>query len=134
MIQNIMLNNSILLDPFFYLSTILLVSTILIFGKFLLLIKKKNKEISTIQQQHTDKVDSIRKEQSDTLNKIRSEMLKREDDRNRQWIESEKETLNVLNGISHLLDLYYTLDGVNTDKILKKLEEIQDKMKKIIDK
>lgn len=87
-----------------------------------------------IQQQHTEKVDSIRKEQSETLNKIRTEMLKREDDRNRQWIESEKETLNVLNGISNLLDLYYTLDGVNTDKILKKLEEIQDKMKKIIDK
>ena len=60
-------------------------------------LKKKSAEIKLIQQQHVAKVDIIRKEHSDTLEKIRIEMLKREEERNRQWMESEKETLHVLN-------------------------------------
>lgn len=95
------------------------------------MMKKKNAEIKLMQQQHTAKIDMLRKEHSDTLEKIRLEMLKREEERTRQWMESEKETLHVLNGVSTLLDLSDKLDKSNSDKILKKLEEIQTKVEKL---
>jgi hypothetical protein len=93
--------------------------------------KKKNAEIKLMQQQHTAKIDMLRKEHSDTLEKIRLEMLKREEERTRQWMESEKETLHVLNGVSTLLDLSDKLDKSNSDKILKILGIIQDKVEKL---
>lgn len=94
-------------------------------------LKKKSAELKLIQQQHVAKVDIIRKEHSDTLEKIRVEMLKREEERNRQWIESEKETLHVLNGVSILLDLSEKIGRVESDKILKKLDEIRNQVAKL---
>jgi hypothetical protein len=94
-------------------------------------IKKKNVEIKLTQQQHTAKIDMLRKEHSDTLERIRLEMLKREEERTRQWMESEKETLHVLNGVSTLLDLSDKLDKSNSEKILKILGVIQDKVEKL---
>lgn len=90
-------------------------------------------EIKQLQQQHVAKVDIIRKEHSDTLEKIRVEMLKREEERSRQWIESEKETLHVLNGVSILLDLSEKIGRVESEKILKKLGEIEQQVLKITD-
>ena len=55
-------------------------------------------------------------------------MLKREEERSRQWIESEKETLNVLNGVSILLDLSEKIGRVESEKILNKLEEIEEQV------
>jgi hypothetical protein len=118
-------------NTFFYL---FIISGILFFPITLVImrvLKKKNMEIKLIQQQHVAKIDIIRKEHSDTLEKIRVEMLKREEERNRQWIESEKETLHVLNGVSILLDLSEKIGRVESDKILKKLNEIQTQVIKI---
>lgn len=100
-------------------------------GFIMKIIKKKNVEIKLSQQQHTAKIDMLRKEHSDTLEKIRLEMLKREEERTRQWMESEKETLHVLNGVSTLLDLSDKLDKSNSDKILKILGVIQEKVEKL---
>ena len=94
-------------------------------------LRKKNVELKLMQQQHVAKVDMVRKEHADTLEKIRIEMLKREEERTRQWMESEKETLHVLNGVSTLLDLSEKLGKVESDKILKKLDEIQTKVEKL---
>ena len=47
------------------------------------------------------------------------------------WIESEKETLHVLNGVSNLLDLTDKIGRVDSEKILKKLDEIQSKVEKL---
>lgn len=95
------------------------------------ILRKKNAELKLLQQQHTAKIDMLRKEHSDTLEKIRLEMLKREEERTRQWMESEKETLHVLNGVSTLLDLSDRLDKSNSDKILKILGLIQEKVEKL---
>ena len=64
------------------------------------MMRKRVAEMKLMQQQHVAKIDNIRKEHGDVLEKLRVEMLKREEDRTRQWIESEKETLNVLSGVS----------------------------------
>ena len=88
-------------------------------------------EMKLMQQQHVAKIDSIRKDHSDTLEKIRMEMLKREEERGRQWMESERETLHVLGGVSNLLDLSEKINRVESDKIIQMLVEIQDKVEKI---
>lgn len=97
-------------------------------------LRKKNSEIKQLQQQYIAKIDIIRKEYSDTLEKIRVEMLKREEIKNRQWIESEKETLLVLNGVSTLLDLNEKLLTLESDKIFVKLDEISNKLNDLINK
>jgi hypothetical protein len=94
-------------------------------------LKKKSSDQKLLQQQHVARVDIIRKEHSDKLESLRVEMLKREEERSRQWMESEKETLHVLNGVSTLLDLSEKIGRVESEKILKKLEEIQGKIEKI---
>jgi len=118
-------------DIFFYLfaitSLLLLFSWVYYIGIF----RKRSAEMKLIQQQYTARVDNIRKEHAETLERIRVEMLKREEERGRQWMESEKETLHVLSGISTLLDLSEKIGRVESEKILKKLEEITEKVEKI---
>jgi hypothetical protein len=94
-------------------------------------LNKKNSETKLLQQQYAARIDVLRKEHSDTMEKLRTEMLKREEDRSRQWIESERETLRVLNGVSSLLDLSKKMGRVDSDKIMKKLGEIQIKVENL---
>ena len=54
-------------------------------------------------------------------------MLKREDDRIRQWMESEKETLHVLTGVSRLLELSDKVDKVELKTIRETLNIIVKK-------
>lgn len=120
-------------NVFFYLfivSTFIFSIIVTIIMKSL---KNKNDDAKLIQQ-HVTKVDIIRKDHSDTLEKIRVEMLKREEERIRQWMESEKETLHVLNGVSTLLDLNDKIEKNESEKIIKKLDEIYEKVKKITPK
>lgn len=118
-------------NVFFYL----FIGSIILFGitvsAIMKALHKKTNQTNLMQQQHVAKVDIIRKEHEDKLESIRIEMLKREEERSRQWMESEKETLHVLNGVSTLLDLSEKIGRVESEKILKKLEEIQDKITKI---
>lgn len=112
-------------DIFFYLFIITLITIIILTYNYLKKIKSRAHEMELIQQQHVAKIDNIRREHSVTLESIRVEMLRRESERNRQWVESEKEALHVLNGVSTLLDLSEKIGRNESDKILKKLDEIQ---------
>lgn len=87
-----------------------------------------------LQQQHAARIDNIRKEHTETLEKMRQEMLKREEEHGRLWHESEKEVINVLNGVANLLELNEKMGKIDTEKILQILEEIQNKLKNIITK
>lgn len=95
------------------------------------IIRKKNIDFKLMQQQHAAKIDVIRDDHAKTLERIRVEMLKKEEERGRQWMESEKETLHVLNGVSMLLDLNEKIGRVESEKILLKLDEIREKVEKI---
>lgn len=116
---------------FFYLTIIIFIFSVIV----IVLLKKrliiKQNERKLIQQQHTAKIDMIRKDHSNTLEKLRVLMLEREEDRNHQWIESEKETLFVLSGVSNLLDLSEKINKVEIDKILKLLKVIESHVEKI---
>ena len=85
-----------------------------------------------VQQQHVARVDVVRKENSDKLESLRVEMLKREEERSRQWMESEKETLHVLNGVSNLLELSDKVDKAEFKKINKVLVAIETAVNKLI--
>jgi len=118
-------------NVFFY---IFISTTVLFFITLSYMVKSLRKRIAEtklMQQQHIAKIDNIRKEQTDSLESLRVEMLKREEDRTRQWMESEKETLRVLNGVSNLLDLTDKIGRVDSEKILNKLNEIQTKVEKL---
>lgn len=118
-------------DVFFYLFIGLAVLTMIVAFIVTKRIAKKNVEVKLMQQQQIAKIDNIRKEHADVQEKLRLEMLRREEERTRQWIESEKETLHVLNGVSILLDLSEKLGKVDSEKILKKLDEIHEKIKNL---
>jgi predicted membrane protein len=122
---------SIWLNPFFYLFLVILVMLVGFGYYHLTKLNKKNSETKLLQQQYAARIDVLRKEHSDTMEKLRTEMLKREEDRSRQWIESERETLRVLNGVSSLLDLSKKMGRVDSDKIMKKLGEIQIKVENL---
>ena len=118
-------------NVFFY---VFVGSTLLFFGLVMFLIKLlriKATDQKLLQQQHVARIDNVRKEHSNNLESLRIEMLKREEERVRQWQESEKETLRVLNGVSNLLDLTDKIGRVDSEKILKKLGEIQTKVEKL---
>jgi len=115
---------------FFYLFSITLISGFIGIRYLMNKLVIKTNENKQSQQQHTAKIDSIRKDHVNKVDDLHVQMLQKEEDRTRQWIESEKETLHVLNGVSSLLELSENISRVESKKILTKLEEI----KSIVDK
>jgi len=118
-------------NTFFYLFIATMILFFVVVLAIMKLLRNKTSESKLMQQQHVAKIDMVRKEHAETLEKIRVEMLKREEERSRQWIESEKETLHVLNGVSLLLDLNDKIERNQSEKILSKLEEIRKKIEKL---
>ena len=107
----------------------------LLISSIILLLWQVNKKIienKLLGLKHVAEISIIRKDHSEALEKIRIEMLKREEDKSRQWIESEKETLHILGGVSTLLDLSDKFGRIESEKIMMMLEQIQDKIEKII--
>ena len=118
-------------NVFFYLLIVAVIGFIIYSLYMIGMMKKRSAEMKLMQQQHVARVDVIRKEHGETLERIRLEMLKREEERGRQWMESEKETLHVLNGVSTLLDMSEKIGRVESDRIMKKLGEIQTKVENL---
>jgi hypothetical protein len=111
-------------DIFFYL---FIVSSILTIFTTVLL-RNINRHTLNLQHQHIAKIDLLRKDQSEKIEKIRHEVSQREEERNKQWSESEREMLYVLSGVSNLLDISEKIGRIESDKILAKLDEINLKL------
>lgn len=131
-LQSILLAiTSVWTNAFFYLFVSELIVFLVILLNIMKVLKGRTNERKLMQQQYIAKIDNIRKEHSDTLENLRLEMLKREEERTRQWIESEKETLHVLNGVSAILDLSEKVLNTELGKMQKSMVEICDKIEKI---
>jgi Na+/phosphate symporter len=61
------------------------------------------------------------------------EIAKQQEDRNKQWLESEKETLNVLNGVSSILEMSEKMGQNDTNKILEKIKSTEERLLQRID-
>lgn len=117
--------NTICGDVFFYLfilSSILLITSIILLFKT---IKINNKKFILQEKQYISQINKIKKEHNNMLNNLRIDMVKHENERVRQWMESEKETLHVLNGVSTLLELSDRVDKSEFKNINEKLELIE---------
>lgn len=90
--------------------------------------EKKNEKLSKIDKEYSKIISDIRKEHSGKQEEIRKDMLKLEEDRNRQWIESEKETLNVLNGVSNVLEMSEKMSNKDTEIILVTIKNVESKI------
>ena len=75
------------------------------------------KDLKEINKTHTDKLEEIRKEH-----------LKREEERNKQWSDSEKETLQVLNGVTSILEMGEKMGHKDTKDILEKIRLLEEKI------
>lgn len=82
-------------------------------------LKKKYSQSNQQTEDHSNKIDAIRQEQ-----------MKHEDNVNKQWSESAKETLQVLNGVTFILEMGDKAGKYETEKILEKIESME---KRIID-
>jgi len=120
--------NTLWENIFFYLFTLtlmlLVVLIILLFRNF----KIKNNTLIFQQKQNITRIDNIKKEYQDIIDGLRVEMVKHENERVRQWMESEKETLHVLNGVSTLLELSDKVDKSEFKNINEKLKSIENKL------
>ena len=103
---------------------ILLAGIAILFREYKLL----RTELSEEQKNNSKKIDEIRKEISE-----------KDDSRNRQWNESEKETLGVLKGVTSLLEMSEKMGKNDTDNIIKEIKNTEHRIilavknKKIID-
>lgn len=113
---------------FFYL---FIISMIILIFITIRNFNKHIKNITILKQDSENKINELNTLHENKMENIRLEMLKREDDKNRMWAESEKETLKVLSGVSNLLDLSEKINKVESDKIIKKLDDIIVLIKKI---
>jgi len=90
--------------------------------------KEKNLELIQLQQKSAAKIDQLNKNHAESLRIERELILKHEEERIHQWIESEKETLNVISGLSILLDYNEKLGKIESEKILAKIQEAETKI------
>jgi len=79
--------------------------------------KDVQKDLKTAQAENIKSLDDIRKE-----------MGFKDDARNLQWLQSEKETLKVLNGVSSILSLSEKMGQNDTQKIIDKIKDAEEKI------
>ena len=82
------------------------------------------KQLNTSRKELKD----INKTHSDKLEEIRKDSLKREEERNKQWSESEKETLQVLNGVTSILEMGEKMGQKDTKDILEKIKLLEERI------
>jgi len=86
------------------------------------------KELKELNQEHANKLEENRKDYVDKFDKIQNEYLKREEERNKQWSESEKQTLQVLNGVTSILEMGEKMGQKDTKDILEKLKIVEERI------
>jgi len=104
---------------------------VLLLGGIIILWRHYNgtrKELKELNKGHVEKLEDNRKEYVDKFEKLQSEYLRREEDRNKQWSDSEKETLQVLNNLTSILEMSEKMGQKDTQEILNKLKLVEERI------
>jgi hypothetical protein len=104
---------------------------ILLIAGVIILFKQNDtgrKDLKELNKEHAKKLDENKKEYIDKFEKLQHEYLSREEDRNKQWSESEKETLQVLNGVTSILSMSEKMGQKDTKEILDKLKLVEERI------
>lgn len=110
------------------LFAVLVSLVVILFAGFIILFKRyedKNKELKNAQTDYSNKIDMIRKEHADKIDEIRKEIMVKEEEKNRIWRESEKETLTVLNGVNTVLEMGEKMKENDTRNIIEKINNLE---------
>ena len=91
---------------------------------------KKNIKYNEMSEQHSKNINDLHQEHAAKIDEIRQQQVKHEETVVKQWSESARETLQVLNGVSVVLEMGEKASKYETDKILEKIENTE---KRIID-
>jgi len=83
---------------------------------------------SELQTKHTDEIKKINADHANKIESLQNNSIKREEERSKEWLESEKETLNVLNGVTSLLQMGEKMDQTNRNTIYLKLQEMENRI------
>lgn len=118
-------------EIFVYLFIIQVIITILVVVVFFIHIRKSIKKRNNIEKKYFDNINNLTTNHIEQVEKIRNNSNKRDEERSRQWFESEKETLKVLNGVSKLLDLNEKITKLESTKIMSKLDELINELNKL---
>ena len=90
------------------------------------------KELKELNKEHATKLDENKKDYVDKFEKVQNEYLKREEDRNKQWSDSEKETLQVLNGVTSILAMSEKMGQKDTKEIIDNLKLVEERIISIV--
>lgn len=114
-----------------------LVTCILILSGVLVFIYKQNiaksKTIETMSKDHAKEIQNLQSNHIDKLEGIRKEVLDRDDKRSKQQLDTEKEILSILNGLTQILELGEAKGKTEKALILDKLNDINSKLNSTID-
>lgn len=104
---------------------IILIAGIVVLFKVLL---NCGKELKEINKENKEKLEEVRKDYLTKFETIQNEYLRRSEDRNKQWSDSEKETLQVLNGVTSILSMSEKMGQKDTKEILDKLKLVEERI------
>lgn len=106
-----------------------LVSIVLVlFGISVYLFKlyvNKNSEIKIINAKNSENLLTLQKNHTEKIDKIRLEIMDKDAELNKQWRESEKETLIVLKGVNTVLEMSEKMKENDTEKIIDKIHSLE---------
>lgn len=110
----------------------LLVSIILILATSVVFLyksnEKKSDKIAELQKQFGQTLSEMQKTHQNKIDDIRKENVHKEIENNRVWRESENNTLNVLNGVTKVLEMNEKSSENENKLILSKLEDVLHKL------
>lgn len=86
------------------------------------------KELKELNTSHAKSLEENKKDYIEKFEKLQNEYLNREEERNRQWSDSEKETLQVLNGVTSILEMSEKMGQKDTKEILEKLKTVEERI------
>lgn len=71
-------------------------------------------------------------EKSKESKELQAKAIDREEQRNKEFLESEKETLKILNGVTNVLEMIEKVNDQDTTNIINKVTDEADKIRKEI--
>lgn len=115
------------------MTTLLSIIIVVLVGAVVIITReysKKNTKYNEMSEQHSKNINELHQEHANKIDEIRQQQVKHEETLIKQWSESSRETLQVLNGVSLVLEMGEKASKYETDKILEKIENTE---KRIID-
>ncbi len=87
-----------------------------------------SEQINKLHQDHLKQIGELHQDHANKIDDIRQQQVKHEETLNKQWSESARETLQVLNGVSLILEMGEKASKYETDKILEKIENTEKRL------